>query len=175
VPSTHDLPQRKQTRLAGYDYAQLGWYYITLCTQGGACIFGSVLDGRVVYNDAGTVVETAWQRSFDLRAELTLDSWVLMPNHVHAVVVIRPTAETETRHSASLKPRSLSSFIAGFKGASARAVNNIRRTPGRPVWQRGYYEHVVRTEEALDEIRKYIMGNPLAWWYDKYNPDRIVQ
>jgi putative transposase len=148
------------------------------------------------------VAETLWQRIPQHLPHVRLDEWVVMPNHIHGIVMIsgdqrrgeaspatgsssEPVHSGETRlvdqvspGDASPLPRlpggvssgSLGALIGNFKSVTARRINRLRRTPGAPVWQRNYYEHIVRDEHALSAIRKYIVANPARWAWDTYNP-----
>lgn len=166
---------RRSIRLSVYDYAQAGAYFVTIVTQGRARLFGEVRDGRVRLNDVGKIAEQEWLRSADVRREVDLDTFVIMRNHIHGVVVIRDVgahgrAPLPTRQR---QPRSLGSFIAGFKSAATKRINAHRGAPGERLWQRNYYEHVVRGDRELDAIREYIVGNPHRWPEDPENPDVV--
>ncbi len=194
------IHHRRSIRLKGYDYSQPGAYFITICTQNRECLFGKVVDGEMRLNPYGIVVRREWFRSADIRRELELydDEFVVMPNHIHGIVWLVETAEmmggdetvgahgraplqrasictshgdeSHSGHTLHRPPRSLSSFVAGFKSAVTKHINQMRNTPGAPVWQRNYYEQIVRDENELNRIRKYIVDNPLKWALDRENP-----
>ena len=175
----HVRRRRKSIRLKGWDYSEPGAYFVTICTHNRQPLFGQVVDGEMVLNEYGQIVREAW---FDLPnhyAHVELDAFVVMPNHVHAIIVLTadpvgaglkpaptPAAPTPapTRHP-------LSEIVRALKTFSARRINALRGTPGVPVWQRNYYEHIIRTERALNAIRRYIAENPLRWYLDRYNPN----
>lgn len=179
---------RRSIRLKGYDYSQSGAYFITICTQDRGCLFGEVADGEMRLNDAGAVVADEWIKSGELRDEITLDKWVVMPNHFHAVVIIHVGAHgvvgahgnvgahrrAPLRASLRRPPKSLGSLVAGFKSAVTKRINALRQNPGAPVWQRNYYEHIIRDEESLNRIREYIVHNPLQWALDRENPHFVA-
>ncbi len=161
---------------------------VTICTHARAPLFGRVVDGEMVLNAYGTIVREEWFRSAEIRAEIELfpDEFVVMPNHIHGIVWIVTTDDMvgatgrsplQRAHGhAPLPPhgpapRSLGSFIAGFKSAVTKRINARRGTPGACVWQRNYYEHIIRNDGALNAIRRYIIDNPLRWHLDRYNPD----
>ncbi|KXB96933.1 MAG: transposase [Chlorobi bacterium NICIL-2] len=184
MPYDPEKHHRHSIRLPGYDYAQPGAYYVTICTKDRLCLFGEVVDGEMRLNNIGRVVKEGWFRSADIRQEVQLfpDEFVAMPNHIHGIVWIvehgnvgmvgahgRAPLHHAPQHRA---PRSLGSFVAGFKSATTRQINEIGQTPRAPVWQRNYYEHIIRTEDALHRIREYITTNPLRWHLDRENPDR---
>ena len=169
---------RGSIRLPRYDYTQAGAYFITICAADRRCIFGEIRDGAMRLNMNGSIVAAQWAGLPKHYSNATLDDFVLMPNHVHGLIFL-----TDDGHScvgAGLKPaltspqsnprHGLPEIIRGFKTFSSRSVNQLRGTPGAPVWQRNYYEHVVRDEGDLDVIRRYIVENPLKWAEDPENP-----
>jgi REP element-mobilizing transposase RayT len=173
-------PNRRSIRLTGYDYTQPGAYFVTICTQDRACLSGEVVDGVMVLNAIGQIVDDEWRLSATLRNEIELDECVVMPNHVHGIVVIdttrrgdRPVAPTTHGVTCGPKPRSLGAFIAGFKSTVTKRINEMRNTPGVSVWQRNYYEHIIRNDESLNSIREYIINNPLQWELDRENPNIV--
>ncbi len=176
-----DKHHRSSIRLHGYDYAQAGAYFVTICTQGRICLFGDVVDGGMRLNDYGQTVQSEWLRTATIRSEVELDVFQVMPNHFHGIVVI--TSEATGIVGASVgahgraplrrAPKSLGALIAGFKSASTKRINEMRGTPGTPVWQRNYYEHVIRNSNELDGIRQYIPDNPAKWSEDVENPQNI--
>ena len=156
----------------------------SVCTKGRECLFGRIVDGCMQPNAFGEIVHEEWRRAGELRREIRLDAFVVMPNHIHGIVIICPVGETNrtsvgaTGRSplrARRPPRgparhSLGSFVGRLKPEVTKRVNQLRGTPGAPVWQRNYYEHVVRNEEELSRIREYIVTNPLRWAFDRENP-----
>lgn len=130
-----------------------------------------------------------WLRSNDIRKELETDEFVVMPNHIHGIVFIQQTAPivgatggspgvgTETAPVRATGPakRSLGSFVGGFKASVSTRINAIRATPGHAVWQRNFYERIVRDEDELNRIRQYVIDNPAAWPDDKHNPAVIAR
>lgn len=152
-------PQRKHLRLKSYDYNQNGVYYITVCTQNRECLFGEIVDNKMLLNDMGICVETALH---ELVPSILLDAFVIMPNHVHAIIAIVET---------SVRTVPLGNLVRQFKGKSTFLINQSRKTSGIPVWQRGYYDHIVRNESDLHRIREYIENNPVQWALDSENPN----
>ncbi|MBI5081703.1 MAG: hypothetical protein HZB17_10420 [Chloroflexi bacterium] len=200
---------RRSIRLPNYDYSQAGSYFVTLCAHARECLFGEIVDDAMSLNDYGKIVEEEWLKSAEIRKELELDAYVIMPNHLHGIVVINndggltvgatgqsplipTTVEASGRSPLATdvgahgraplradqpilhrKPRSLGSFIAGFKSATTKRLNLKRNTPSFAVWQHNYYEHIIRDEIDLNRIRAYIQHNPARWAEDENNPERI--
>lgn len=226
------IQRRRSIRLSGYDYSLAGAYFVTVCTQGRACLFGEITDNEMRLNDAGQAVADEWLKSAAIRDEILLDEWVVMPNHFHGIVIItegrgdRPVAPVgitdhfrgdrpialirTTDHFRGDRPvaligttdhfrgdqpvaptidgsdrlvastgggnragpssGSVGALMAGFKSAVTKRINILRGMPGVPVWQRNYHEHIIRDEESLARIRRYIMDNPRQWALDRENP-----
>jgi putative transposase len=254
------FPQRKRLRLGDYDYASPGAYFVTACTRDRACLFGEVREGEMVLNPAGRAVANVWRALAMRFVAITLDAFVVMPNHIHGVLVIldpagtrdgwfaatgpasaeehdgdreagaassaptngppgvrtappnpveatdwdnpwahpapvvaanpeaspgvpfvgaplaapasRPAAPTLALGQASVQPSSptLGEIVRVFKSTSALEVNRHLERAGRPVWQRGYFERVIRDERELQMVRRYIAENPARWEFDRENP-----
>ena len=168
-------------RLGAYDYAQDGAYSVTISTKRQARLFGTVTDGQMTLNAAGRAVEEVWHGLPSHYPHVELDVFVVMPDHVHGIVVFSGGEEEAGYKPAGTKDRGpankeglrrrhgLSEVIRGFKTYSGRRVNEVRGTPGRAVWRRGYYEHVVRNEEDMNRIRQYFQENPLRWSLKREN------
>jgi REP element-mobilizing transposase RayT len=177
---------RRSIRLHEYDYAQEGAYFVTICARNRKCLFGEVTDGEMTMNAWGQIVYDEWVKSAEIRKEIQLDVFVVMPNHIHGIVVITRDEDGRkhdrvgaTGRSPLRQPnnaprgpakRSLGSFIAGFKPAVTKRINEIRGAPRAPIWQRNYHEHIIRNETSLNRIRQYIIENPLRWDTDRENP-----
>ncbi|MFH1855730.1 MAG: transposase [Candidatus Omnitrophota bacterium] len=123
-------------------------------------------------NNIGLIVEDELKNTEYIRNEIKLDNYVIMPNHIHAIIIIQriltggwPAAPTDKIN----RKQTLSSFVAGFKSAATKRINALRGTPKQPVWQRSFYDHVIRNDESLNEIREYIVNNPAKWDEDEYN------
>ncbi len=165
-------PHRRSIRLKGFDYSSPAAYYVTICTREKQCLFGEIIRDQMRMNEYGRKIHEEWWRSEKVRPGIKLDAWVVMPNHVHGVVMMLEPAPVGAHVGAPLqrRPRSLSSFVAQFKASAARRINALRGTPGATIWQRNYYEHIVRSEDELNRIREYITTNPLRWASDPENP-----
>jgi putative transposase len=185
-PERHD---RQSIRLKGYDYSQPGVYSVTICTEGRACVLGEVVEGRMVLSAAGEIVQANWDGLPEHYPHVRLDAFQIMPNHVHAIIVLvgdevgaGPGGRLTSGEHNDVQPRrpapvdkyktrhSVSEIIRSFKAYTTIRINKRRRTPGEKVWQRNYYERIVRNEEELNAIRTYIACNPGAWDEDRENP-----
>jgi putative transposase len=176
---------RRSIRLKGYDYTQAGAYFVTICTKDRACLFGDVADGVMRLNQMGHIVRQCWLAIPNHVPHVLLDEFVVMPNHVHGIIVIMPTHDVGATYASPLQnddtptrprgpqPRSVASIVGSFKSAAAKRINEQRGTPGAPIWQRNYYEHIIRDDESLNLIRNYIADNPLRWQIDAENPNTI--
>ena len=132
-------------------------------------------------NSFGEIARDEWARSEVVRPEIQLDAFTVMPNHIHAIVWIRDTVGAQgltplrdaplPRRVPYRQPRSLGALIGGFKSSVSKRINEMRRTPGTPVWQRNYWERIIRDDDELDRIREYIAENPSRWAEDQENPD----
>ena len=165
--------RRRSIRLQDYDYALAGGYFITMVTQDRKCLFGEIVDGEIKLNDWGKTVQDEWEKSAQIRKEIELDAFVVMPNHFHAIVMITDGTGRATGRSplqSGPSRRSLGALVGGFKSVVTRSINEFRGSPGRPVWQRNYFEHVIRDENSLNRIRQYILDNPMRWEFDRENP-----
>ncbi len=173
-------PARHSLRLPGCDYAQSGAYFVTVCTARRRCCLAEADNGAVRLTPIGSIVAEEWTRSATLRPEVILDEFVVMPNHLHGIVVLLQTVGATRRvapgrGSASPLPSgaaagSLGAIVGQFKAASARRINALRGTRGEAFWQRGFYEHVIRNAADLDATGAYIVNNPLQWALDRENP-----
>ena len=170
-------PRRRSLRLQGHDYSTPGAYFITACTQNRLPLFGQIVDSKMAVNRLGAIVEDCWARLTDHYDNVALDAFILMPNHVHGVLIIEddlpdvgagwkpglPSAMISKRHG-------IPEIVRAFKTYSARKINEMRAADRPPVWQRGFYDHVIRGEGELNRVRTYIMDNPRRWSEDPDNP-----
>ena len=238
MPFNSEKHRRRSIRLPGYDYSQPGAYFVTICTLNRACLFGDIVNGVMRLNPMGCMVQECWMAIPQHFPHVVLDAFVVMPNHVHGILVIVEKTNAGTPHPAEAmhsveathsvgamrsvgathdvgathsagamrsvgtphpaeamrsvgathasplqndntptrprgpKRQSIASIVGSFKSAVTKCINEYRGTPGAPVWQRNYYEHIIRTEESLNRIREYILQNPLRWHLDRENPER---
>lgn len=185
MPQPSDLQHRRSIRLRDYDYAANGAYFVTLCTHEKTCRFGAVVDGEMQLNESGEMVRDEWLRTAEVRPQVVLDAFVIMPNHLHSIIMIdHPVGATrrvarstpgdgDNRATHRVAPTpgpatgSLGAIIGQFKAAVTRRVNAANGVNG-PLWQRNYYEHVIRNDADLEAIRDYIEANPARWAEDEY-------
>jgi REP element-mobilizing transposase RayT len=172
-----DKHHRRSIRIKGYDYSRAGAYFVTICTHGRECLFGEIMDGEMRLNDAGQAAQAEWVRLPERFQSIELDEFVIMPNHLHGIILVEaglapPDGGAPNRGAASSAP-TLGNILRAFKSISAIAVNRLLGRSGRSLWQRNYYEHIVRSENELAHIREYIANNPTQWALDRENPDCV--
>ena len=170
---TSRVLRRRTIRLPGYDYRNAGAYFITVCAHGLVCRFGEVVDGVVRLNAYGDIVADAWCRTPVVRPNVALDAFVVMPNHFHAIILLRDPGTlsrcTQARFGRPVTG-SLGSIVGQFKAVVTKRINSRSNAPGVDVWQRNYHERIIRTEEELNLSRHYIDDNPAHWSTDRNNP-----
>jgi REP element-mobilizing transposase RayT len=159
-----NIHHRRSIRLKRYDYSQPGAYFITICTHQRECLFGEIIDGQMQLNQFGKIVQYHWHNLEKYHSHIQLDEFVVMPNHFHGIIIINKKLDTDT--SIDIQQTAIPEIIRGFKTFSARQINKIRHQSSVPLWQRNYYERIIRDEEELNQIKKYIINNPLNWTKD---------
>jgi len=167
---------RKAIRLRYYDYSQAGGYFITVCIYNRKYLFGQVTNHQIMLNETGDTVKRWWLKLGDKFANIELDSCVVMPNHIHGIIMVTrkevgaihelPLQRDKIERRRMLIPK----IIGYFKMNSAKYVNRLCDATGHTLWQRNYYEHIIRNENELYRIREYIQNNPLKWDLDRENP-----
>ena len=171
-------------RLRDYDYAQAGAYFVTVCTSQRKCLLGDIVNDVMQCNAHGMMVQACWEELPRHYGHVTLDEFVVMPNHVHGIIVIehRNVAidSVGLGVGAGLRPaptnrHALPEIVRAFKSYSSRRINESRNTVGSAVWQRNYFERVIRNERELNAFRKYIQDNPIQWALDAENPLRAIK
>jgi putative transposase len=177
---------RRSIRLCGYDYAQTGLYYVTLCTQDRQHLFGAVVNGEMQPGPAGLIAGECWEWLAARYDHVALDQWVVMPNHLHGIIALTDQMGThvtgesacrggsQTAPTGDAKRKPLGRLIGAFKTVSTKRINELRGTPGAPVWQRDFFEHIIRDDNALNRIRQYIQDNPANWAFDTDNPEAMA-
>ncbi|MCF6267379.1 MAG: transposase [Desulfuromusa sp.] len=195
-----DIHKRRSIRLSGYDYTSAGFYFITVCVQDRECLLGEIANGEMVLNAAGRMVERIWQELPDNYPGIGIDTYVVMPNHFHGIIVINDDVGAGPRACPGLEPDpracpdshgsqgeghpqggaptevlSLPDVVHRFKSLTTaryrQGVNHHNWPPftGK-LWQRNYYERIIRNEDELHNTRQYIRDNPMQWEIDDENP-----
>jgi REP element-mobilizing transposase RayT len=208
------LNERRSIRLKDYDYSQNGYYFVTICTKNKECLFGEIKPRRGVLqyaqsqsqyaqaqyvqhaqalNDYGQIARNELKKTSEIRKNMEIDCYVVMPNHIHAILVIEggrthdqtydraygwvhgwaygwAYSNTPLRGKIKFKSPSnnLGAMIRGYKSTVTKKINELRDTPKQSVWQRNYYEHIIRSEKSLNIIREYIINNPVKWREDMF-------
>jgi putative transposase len=165
-----DVHHRRSIRLMRYDYARPGAYFVTVCSYNRECLFGRMVNGAMELNDAGEMVKSVWDELPAHYGNVLMDQFIIMPNHVHGIIVLTNNIVGAGFKPAPTKRHGLPEIVRAFKTFSSRRINLSRGMPGVPVWQRNYYERVVRNENDLFRIRRYIESNPAQWEDDENNP-----
>ncbi len=200
MPTNSNLPNRRSIRLKNYDYSQKGSYFITIVTQNRKHLFGKIEDGKMILSSVGRIVEEEWLNTIQLRPNVSLGEFIIMPDHMHMIVTITTQVEKKDNdewiHSNPKSPsHTIGAIIRGFKGASTKKINlflNSSRSgeslfaPAAPspeslfapsprtgeslfapsynkIFQRNYYEHIIRNQRDYIRIEKYIIANPRNW------------
>ena len=203
---------RHSIRLAEYDYSKAGMYFVTICTYNKECTLGEVLNGKMILNEWGKIASKCWLWLSEHYNYISLDEWIIMPNHLHGIITISktpcrggsgtapprksdcisleyttarggsrtaPTREQgntttgDGSRTAPTKRKPLGRLIGAFKTVSTKQINELRNKKSPPVWQRNYYDHIIRNEKSLNRIKEYIIKNPLKWEFDTENPEQI--
>ena len=166
------IRHRQTLRLPEYDYSQGGAYFVTICVQGRECVLGKVQDGEVCLSPLGEIAAESWAWIEAGYPQVSLDVWVVMPNHIHGIIILMTDGRGGSRTAPTTKPKPLGRLIGAFKTISTKRINAMRLAPATRFWQRNFYEHVIRNESSLSRIREYIVNNPLRWELDRENPRR---
>ena len=189
------MRQRKSIRLKNYNYATAGYYFVTVCTQNRECLFGNIVNGKITINNIGKVANHWWNELPTKFENVSLDTYQIMPNHFHGILIINSAIGRDNRDIIgrdnrdiigrdNRAPTTLGQIVAFFKYQTTKYVNQLsvgagssrpetgssRRGTIQKIWQRNYYEHIVRNENELQKIRKYIIENPIKWDNDSNNP-----
>jgi putative transposase len=168
-----DIHHRHSIRLRAFDYSSSGGYFVTSCVQNRECLFGDVLDNVMVLNDVGRLVESVWNGLMERFPTIELDAFVVMPNHVHFIINIAVSAGKDGMgqdRAGQGRAPTLDQIVGAFKSISAARVNRLLSRTGQPLWQRNYYERIIRNESELNGFRDYIIHNPMRWADDSENP-----
>jgi putative transposase len=179
MPRDSITHHRRSIRLNGYDYSQPGGYFVTICIHHHQCLLGNVMDGEIRLNEFGGAANTSWDWLSKQYSYVDLDEWIVMPNHLHGIIILGDTNDlitlrrggSRTAPTCNCIRKPLGRLVGAFKTVSTKRINQIRGTPGARVWQRNFYDRIIRNQGELDQLRRYILDNPLKWELDEYYPD----
>lgn len=193
-------PSRRTIRMPDFNYSHPGAYFVTICTCDRQCWFGNIADGAMRLNEWGEIVRNSWDELPDHFPNVELDQFVVMPNHVHGIIVleagnnadrginmptvpitnghvvvgaqfIAPDDHASSTHAGAInRAPTIGNVVRNFKARCTHAINLLRHAPGHALWQRNYYEHVIRDDGDLAAIRMYIAANPARWTADENYP-----
>lgn len=173
-----DKHHRKSIRLKDYDYSKNGYYFITICSKNREYLFGEIRRGTIfcALNQGGKIADQCWKEIAIHYENVIIDEFIIMPNHIHGIIIINnervqdiePPRRNQFQH---IIPGSIGSIIRGFKIGVTKWFRN--NTDIHQIWQKGFYEHIIRNDDELNNIRKYIQDNPHKWEEEKNNPENI--
>ena len=174
-----NIHHRRSIRLKGYDYSQAGLYFITICCNERECHFGKIENDKMVLNDAGTIAHNEWLKTSELRPNFELDEFVIMPNHMHGIIRLSGRGELhspDNNHSPDHKgecnsplrspSQTIGAMVRGYKSSVTKQLG-LLGFDGK-LWQRNYYEHIIRNEQSYQTISEYIINNTSKWKDDKF-------
>ncbi|MBK2025708.1 transposase [Francisella philomiragia] len=181
---TQYFKNRKNLRLKYYDYSSNGAYFVTICVNNRECLFGDIIDGQMCLNDAGLMIDEIYHDLENKFTNIQCGEYVVMPNHVHCVIHICNDIKSNVGVNLCVDPKlekgehagtPLNKIIQWFKTMTTNAyINGVKTKNWQPfdkrLWQRNYYEHIIRNEKSYNEIVKYIQLNSLKWELDELNP-----
>lgn len=183
MESDRGQSSRRSVRLPGFDYSKAGMYFVTICAAERQCSFGEIRGNDTFLSPIGQIVRTCWIEIPKHFPNIRTETYVVMPNHVHGILII-PSSQPEARPQGKAivrtesfgkpTPKSIPTAVRSFKSASSRRVRESGLVAGGSIWQRGYYEHVLRNTREYVEATNYILLNPARWADDEDNPDTIT-
>ncbi len=162
------------TRLPEWDYSAPGYYFVTICTHRFIRWFGEVKEGKMILSASGQIVEQELEKTTHIRESVSIDPWIIMPNHIHAIFIISNDPERIVETSRRGVSTAIRRWRAGTLGV---IINQIKSKCTKRIhaegytnfsWQSRFYDHVIRDENALIAIHTYILGNPVKWEEDEY-------
>jgi len=182
---------RRSIRLQGYDYSREGLYFITICCQDRAYLFGEIAEGEMILNSYGEIAESEWRRTNEIRDNVELHEFVVMPNHFHSIIEIKFQKGNNEIGKFQSPSQTIGAIIRGFKIATIKKIKDFilisdkenmstgelqfAPTPTEKIkeldfkiWQRNYYEHIIRNDQSYERISDYIRDNPKRWNKDKF-------
>lgn len=211
-PYNPHIHHRRSIRLKGYDYAQAGLYFITICVQNRECLFGEIINREIALNEFGKIAFNEWQNTIEIRKNIALHDFIIMPNHIHGIIEITDILNTSSEEKKEIgkfqsPSQTIGSIIRGYKIATIKRIKELINnnsstgelqfaptTPTAPtaptniapaapteiikslnykIWQRNYYEHIIRNEQSYQNISNYIINNPAKWVEDKFHSNHV--
>jgi putative transposase len=196
----HEIHKRHSIRLENYDYTENSAYFVTICTYRGECLLGEIVDREMIKNSLGFIAEEELKISADKRPNFKLDIYTIMPNHIHFIVFIETDVgamrciaqKNKSQPVGAMRciargqstglplqkrrgsaPGSVNEFVGNYKSFTSKRINQINNSPSSTIWQRNYYEHIIRDKKELLKIRQYIHYNSINWDKDENNPVNI--
>lgn len=164
---------RGSIRLKGCDYSQTGAYFITICTYNRECLFGKIINEKTNLSMIGRIVQNEWDEIPNRFPNTRMDAFIVMPNHIHGMIIVGATLVVAQNNRAGTRPApTLGEIVGSFKSLCVHKCVTNHFNIGK-LWQRNYYEHIIRNEGELDRVREYIINNPLQWQFDRENPEYI--
>lgn len=178
-PAIH---HRRSIRLKGYDYSQSGLYFITLCVQDRVCLFGKIENGKIILNKYGEIAHNEWKKTMEIRKNVELLEFIVMPNHFHAIVRLLGRGELHSPDNTlgnkgvcdtplQSPSQTIGAIVRGYKSSVTKQINTSLSEVNsfQQIWQRNYYEHIIRNEQSYQNISEYIVNNPAKWAEDKFH------
>ena len=182
-----NIHHRRSIRLKGYDYSRAGLYFITICCQDRICRFGDVVDCEMVLNDAGRIAYNEWIKTTEIRNNVELGEFIVMPNHIHGIIrlLVRDELHSPDNKTPNMNnnknnfplrspSQTIGAIIRGYKSSVTKQINNLANngmgvfnTP-QQLWQRNYWERIIRNQKAYHRITEYILNNPGKWHSDNF-------
>jgi putative transposase len=175
------IHHRRSVRLREFDYSQAGAYFITICCYDRKCLFGAINNGNMLLNPYGEIAYKEWMHTLEIRTNIELGSFVVMPNHIHGIIHLH-TIEPAMNDILPTSSTTIAAIVRGYKASVTKQIRDLNQTRleyGRRsetnrehdaifhVWQRNYYEHVIRSAASLQSISQYIINNPATWSMDE--------
>ena len=188
-----NIHHRRSIRLKGYDYSQAGLYFITICVKNRQCLFGNIANGKMILNDAGRMVQNQWVKLCQRFKNIQLHEYIVMPNHFHAILEIvgatlvvdqtndgkegQPQGFAPTTDGIATTGKTVGDMVGAFESiTTVEYIRGVKQQKWQPfdgkLWQRNYWEHIIRNEKSYQNISEYIINNSLKWNDDKFNPNK---
>ncbi len=175
-----EIHHRRSIRLRGYDYSQCGAYFITICVQHRKCLFGKIVNGEMILNEYGKIVELCLNAISTHYQNVILDEYIIMPNHIHIIIIVGAGSSlpytqinigrenpAEINTGRENPAPTIGNIVGYFKYMATKQINDVIKNGVQKIFQRNYYEHIIRNENEYNNIAQYIIDNPKNWSVDK--------